>query len=287
VPAAESLFVATTPGLEGVLLREAQALGDARAVRGGVQLRGPTGLHRRANLRLRCATRVWLEGAKRQDTTGEPLSRRGWRQEGSRAPLSETLAAGLLELAGHRPAEPFWDPLCGSGTIVIEAALASRRMAPGLGRAFAFEQFPSFDASAYAAEKAAAERDALKRAPSPVLASDLNAGALGTARRNARRAGVLEDLTLFRHDATQPWKELPEGTLAIANLPYGKRVGAELDLAAFYGKVAKAVGASGVNRAAFLAADPEAAQWLGLEHAEVHSVDNGGIRCQFIVAALR
>jgi putative N6-adenine-specific DNA methylase len=348
----ESLFIATSPGLEQVLLPEARTLGEARLVPGGVRLRGPAGLHRRANLLLRCASRVWIEiaslrvdgraalrraiaaldlspyvapgatleveavsrgglperdllaagalakhGALRLraepgvvvisiDTSGELLHRRGYRQEGSRAPLRETLAAGLLALANHRPEEPLWDPLCGSGTLVIEAALLSRGLPPGLQRTFAFERFPAHDAISYAQEKAAAIEGARAKAPAPIWASDLNAGALGTARRNARRAGAFGDLKLFRHDATKPVANLPARTLVLSNLPYGKRVGGDLDLPDFYRKVGEAMRRSGAHRVAFLAAHPSAATWLGFEGAEVHPVDNGGLSCRLVVADL-
>jgi putative N6-adenine-specific DNA methylase len=315
----ETLFITTTPGLERVLLAEARGLGDARAVMGGVRLVGPAGVHRRANLELRCASRVWLEVARLKigdasalretrrafkrwgplqlkfepglvlvnvDSSGELLYRRGYRQEVSRAPLRETLAAGLLQLAGHQPGEPLWDPLCGSGTLVIEAALTSRGIAAGLHRTFAFERFPSHDSIAYRAEKEALAASVLPSPPAPLWASDLNAGSLGTARRNAARAGVQRDLKLFRHDATQPLPALPEGALVISNLPYGKRAGGGSDLRALYRAVVKASRQSGAARAGFLAADPKATEWLGLEESETYPIENGGLKCLFVVGKL-
>jgi putative N6-adenine-specific DNA methylase len=285
--AAETLFIATTPGLEQVLLAEARGLGEAHVVAGGVRLTGAEGVHRQANLRLRCASRVWLEVAgQRLDTSGDLLYRRGYRQEVSRAPLRETLAAALLRLAQHRPAEPLWDPLCGSGTVAIEAALVSRGATAGLRRSFAFEQFPSHDPVAYEREKAALGSSLLPAAPAPIWASDLNAGSLGTARRNAARAGVQGDLKLFRHDATQPVPDLPAGALVISNLPYGKRAGAGSDLAALYRAVAGACRQSGAARAGFLTADPRAPGWLGLEDTHTTPIENGGLKCLFVVGKL-
>src|SRR5271166_830433 len=137
---AETLFLETSPGLEAVLLAEASELGRARLESGGVRLEGPEGVHRTANLCLRTALRVWLlQGRQRVDTTGELLYRRGYRQEVSRAPMRETIAAGILALAGYTPQTPLWDPLCGSGTLLIEAALIAQNLAPGLSRRFAFE----------------------------------------------------------------------------------------------------------------------------------------------------
>jgi putative N6-adenine-specific DNA methylase len=350
----ETLFVATTPGLEQPLLDEAARLGEARVVTGGIRLQGAVGLHRRANLELRCASRVFLElgcvssptsaefrrglralnlrpflrpneplelettslgglslpelraaAAGLQgggctlrlrsepghvvlslDTSGPLLYRRGYRQEISRAPLRETLAAGMLSIARHRPDEPIWDPLCGSGTLAIEAALSSRRIATGLHRTFAFERFPSHDPSAFRREKEALAALAKSSATAPIWASDLNAGALGTARRNARRAGVLEELTLFRHDAIKPTPDVPAGTLAISNLPYGKRVGQDSDLPALYRKIVLGLRQSGVARVAFLTAAPAARDWLGLGETITHPIENGGIQCQLLIAEL-
>ncbi len=289
--AAETLFITTTPGLERVLLAEARELGDARIVHGGVRLTGAAGLHRQANLRLRCASRVWLEVAgRRVDTSGELLYRRGYRQEVSRAPLRETLAAGLLRLARHRATEPLWDPLCGSGTLAIEAALVGRGMAAGLQRSFAFELFPDHDPLAYEREKAALRSSQLPGVPAPIWASDLNAGSLGTARRNAARAGVAGDLKHFRADATQratqPGTDLPARALVISNLPYGKRAGAGTDLPALYRAVVEACRRSGAARAGFLTADPRAPGWLGLEGTETTPVKNGGLKCLFVVGSL-
>ncbi len=284
---AEALFIATTPGLEQVLLAEARSLGEARAVPGGVRLTGADGLHRQANLRLRSASRVWLEVARRRvDTSGELLYRRGYRQEISRAPLRETLAAGLLRLARFEPTEPLWDPLCGSGTLAIEAALISRRIPAGLQRTFAFERFPAHDAAAYTREKAKLAAEELPRAVAPIWASDLNAGSLGTARRNAARAGVQGDLELLRHDATKPIANLPGGALVISNLPYGKRAGAGSDLPALYRAVVEACRRSGAVRGGFLAADASAPEWLGLKESETHRVENGGLKCLFVVGLL-
>lgn len=292
--AAETLFIATTPGLEQVLLAEARGLGEAKVVPGGVRLTGPEGVHRLANLTLRCASRVWLvapaslpESARaRVDSSGELLYRRGYRQEVSRAPLRETLAAGLLRLAQHRPTEPLWDPLCGSGTLAIEAALMSRGIAAGLHRGFAFEQFPSHDPVAYEREKAALRSSQLSGVPAPIRASDLNAGSLGTARRNATRAGVAGDLKLFRHDATHPVPDLPAGALVISNLPYGKRAGAGSDLPALYRAVVEACRRSGAARAGFLTADKNAPDWLGLKGSKSYAVENGGLKCLFVVGQL-
>ena len=284
--ATEKLLLTTSAGLFEVLEAEAARLGKTERVAAGVELVGPVGVHRRANLELRCAERVTLLGKERVDTSGELLYRRGFRQEVSRAPLRETLAAGVLAIAGYTGKEPLWDPLCGSGTLVIEAAMIARDLAPGLSRKFAFEELADHDFKAYAREKETLRARAKPKVEAMILGTDLNAGALGTARRNAGRAGVLGDLTLERQDATVARKGLPEGTLVVSNLPYGIRVGEAAELPGLYRKIVAALRASGVERAAFLAKDPRAKEWLGLGDAVEHPISNGGIRCVLVSGQL-
>jgi putative N6-adenine-specific DNA methylase len=204
------------------------------------------------------------------DTSGELLHMRGYRQEIGRAPMRETLAAGLLRLAKYDPALPLWDVMCGSGTIVIEAAEFAAGLAPGRNRRFAFENWgPPQTATAEPVEP---------RGTEAIIGSDLNAGALGTARRNAKRAGVFERLTLERLDATRlTEKDLSVG-LVVANLPYGKRVGEKSELGALY----RGLGAS-LRKACpgwrFALLLEEGAQLLGLPVQETTDVANGGLRC--------
>ncbi|MGA9522094.1 MAG: RNA methyltransferase [Myxococcaceae bacterium] len=222
------------------------------------------------------------------DTSGELLYRRGYRQEISRAPLRETLAAGMLELAGYRGDEALWDPMCGSGTLPIEAALIALRRAPGIARTFAFERFPSHDARAWEELKKQARAEEQPRPPKSIRATDLHSGALGTARRNARRAGVLEHLTLERQDVTKP-TALPSepAGLLIANPPYGIRVGEDRELVPLYralGDLLRERLPAGW-RAAVLLPDPRLERALGLEVDDAFDVQNGGIRCQLVLAA--
>ena len=215
------------------------------------------------------------------DTSGELLHRRGYRQEVSMAPLRETLAAGVLRLAGYSGDAPLWDPMCGSGTLPIEAAWIAMRRAPGRDRAFAFQKWPSFDRAAWKAKVDAAKGEERERPTCPIWATDIHAGALGTARRNGRRAGVGEALKLERQDAASisPLPGMPLG-LVVANLPYGKRVGEKLDPAQLTRALGEALrqGFTGW-RAALLSNDRRVPEWLGLEAEAMHPIDNGGISC--------
>lgn len=217
------------------------------------------------------------------DTSGEPLHRRGYRQEISRAPLRETLAAGILMLAGYDGTQPLVDPMCGSGTFLVEGAWMSMRRAPGLMHGFSFESFPGFDTSAWAARKARAEAEALKEPRAAVYGFDLNAGALGTARRNARRAGLT--LTLERKDLRTLTAPSGSPGLLVANPPYGKRVGEGEDLPGLYRALGAMVRERFAGWRAALLVPEEAAllKALALPGARSLPVRNGGLRCRLLL----
>ncbi|MBF5042124.1 RNA methyltransferase [Aggregicoccus sp. 17bor-14] len=213
------------------------------------------------------------------DTSGEPLHRRGYRQEVSRAPLRETLAAGVLRLAGYDGSEPLVDPMCGSGTFLIEAGGMSQGIAPGLSRPFAFESFPQHVPATWEQRRARAKGEALERPRGSLHGFDLNAGALGTARRNARRAGLT--LALERRDVRVLTPPVPGPGLLVANPPYGKRVGEAEDLPGLYRALGATVrGAFAGWRAALLVPDdPALLQALALPDSSRVPLRNGGLRC--------
>jgi putative N6-adenine-specific DNA methylase len=165
------------------------------------------------------------------DTTGESLHKRGFKEAVSKAPMRETMAAMFLAHCGYTGNEPVLDPMCGSGTFVIEAAEIARNLAPGRERSFAFEQLPSFDANAWRSLRQAAPDQA---AAHLFHGSDRDAGAIRMATDNAARAGVA-DLTHFTiseiADLTPP--DGPSG-LVICNPPYGTRIGNKGSLIALH-----------------------------------------------------
>lgn len=156
------------------------------------------------------------------DTTGESLHKRGHKEAVAKAPMRETMAAMFLREMGFDGSQPVLDPMCGSGTFVIEAAEIARGLAPGRSRAFAFENLASFDAAAWAALRA----DVTPRNTQPqFFGSDRDAGAIRMSRANAERAGVT-DLTAFDclpiSDLVRP--DCAPGIIMV-NPPYGARVG--------------------------------------------------------------
>jgi putative N6-adenine-specific DNA methylase len=161
------------------------------------------------------------------DLAGEPLHRRGYRAAMTEAPLKETLAASVLALGRVPLDRPFVDPMCGSGTLAIEQALAARRIAPGLVRpALGFQRWPCYRGapqSAWDRMKEEARAGSLPRSPAPIVARDLSDKALAAARRNASAAGVAAGIAFEIGDARDLQPRWPEGTLCF-NPPYGERL---------------------------------------------------------------
>ncbi len=218
------------------------------------------------------------------DSSGALLHRRGYRQAVAKAPLRETLAAALLLAAGYDGSGPLLDPLCGAGTLPIEAALIARRLAPGRARRFAFERWPGFDAGAWDALLADADAAARPHAPHPIFGSDRDAGAIRAAADNAERAGVADDLTLAAHALSAA--AVPDGSgpgWLVANPPYGKRVGeadAVRDLWARLGQFAR-VRCPGWQ-VAVLAPDAALGRQLALGARSVLRTANGGLPVQVL-----
>lgn len=157
------------------------------------------------------------------DTSGESLFKRGWRLDTGDAPLRENLAAGLLRTAGWKPGTPLFDPMCGSGTLLIEAAQMLAGMPPGMNRRFAFEKFMSFKQAEWDAVRHAVKPLPLPTAPT-IFGSDISGDMLVMARNNLQRAGIHFDIPLKQIDAQEvkPPAGLPG--LLIANPPYGERI---------------------------------------------------------------
>ena len=159
------------------------------------------------------------------DASGALLHRRGYRQATAKAPLRETLAAALVAASGWDGTSPLVDPMCGSGTIPIEAALTARRIPPGAHRAFAVERWPGVSAELSRAVRAELGAQALGAAPGAIVGSDRDAGAIESARDNAARADVASDVAFGVHAiSAMPLPEAERGWI-VSNPPYGVRVG--------------------------------------------------------------
>ena len=215
------------------------------------------------------------------DLCGDPLSKRGYRQQTAKAPLREDLARALLLLAGFDGRAALLDPLCGAGTLVIEAARLALKVPPGQDRGFAVSELP-FHAPAVFDQ---ALRGLLPAAPLPALrplwGSDRDQGAVLAAQANAERGGV-GDVVRFSVGALSR-AELPEGPgLIVANPPYGKRLGsvrALRDLYAALGALRRRAPAG--SRLALVTPEPELARATGVSLRSALMTDAGGIKVRF------
>lgn len=375
------LYAVAPPGLERVVAAELAAIGIAGAeVTGGIEWDGDLSGLRRANLHLRCATRVLLrlaafrarsffelerhagrvpwervvsaerpvalrvtakksklyhEGAIAErlaaailkrgaaafvpahvdeddgaadlqlivvrvlrdeftisaDSSGEALHRRGYRQAIGKAPLRESSAAALLQLAGWTGETPLLDPFCGSGTIPIEAALRARAIAPGLAnpgrtpRHFAFTAWPEHDAARWRAETEAARALIKERAPAAIMGSDRDAGAIQLARANAARAGVEADISWQRLALSAAEVPTPN-TAVITNPPYGLRVSANRDVRDLWAALGRFVRERvPEGDVALLSPDPALDRQLGVPLQVAAATRNGGIPVRVLVRA--
>ena len=166
------------------------------------------------------------------DTSGEALFKRGYRQDTGEAPMRENLAAGLLLLAGYDGTQPFQDPFCGSGTIVIEAAWIATRRAPGLMRRFGFEKLKNFDAALWKKLQHEAETQ-IRPAPAPISGSDNDRHMIRAAVANAQAAEV-DTFIRFEVKDAQDSRPNGEGGILISNPPYGVRLAEVQALQALY-----------------------------------------------------
>lgn len=218
------------------------------------------------------------------DSSGALLHRRGYRQQLAKAPLRETLAAAVLLGSGWTGDVPLVDPMCGSGTIPIEAALIARRIAPGRNRTFAFLHWPETAAAAWTALLDEARSAELARAPVRITGTDRDDGAIRSAHANAARAGVTADVEF----ATQPISALsdaePPGLIA-SNPPYGVRIGDSTALRNLYAQLGNVARRRRAGWSlALLSADRALEQQTRLPFEERLRTRNGGIPVRLMVA---
>ncbi len=214
------------------------------------------------------------------DTSGEPLYKRGFKRAAVEAPLKENLAAGILRLTGWTPDEALVDPMCGSGTFLIEAAQIALDVAPGLGRRFGFEKLKNFDRAGWATLREAAEA---RRKPPRELAiygSDLVAEQARRAGINLEAAGLKDCVRLMRADILELDPPAESGVM-VSNPPYGVRIGEESELAEFYPELGDALKAHWAGwRCHFLSADPALPKGMGLKASRRTPLFNGALECR-------
>ena len=220
------------------------------------------------------------------DSSGELLYRRGYRREVAKAPLRETLAAAMILASGWRSDSPLVDPMCGSGTIPIEAAMIARRIAPGLRRKFRFMRWPSFDAGLWKDLVLKAEAEIIDGGTYTIRGADRDAGAIEAAARNAERAGVSGDIAFATQSVSVTLDSLTEvdgEAWLLTNPPYGIRVG-EPDLRNLYARLGSVIERKPGWRLGLLAAEPRLARHTGVTLRSRFETRNGGISVAFLAA---
>ncbi len=218
------------------------------------------------------------------DTSGSSLHKRGWRRYQGRAPLAETLAAAIVLLSRWDRRAPLLDPFCGSGTILIEAALLACDAAPGLLRErFGFERWPDHDADGWRAAKAEARR-ARKRPPRLTLYGwDRDRERLEGARTNARAAGVDELIELAQADVRDFAPRRGWNAWIVTNPPYGERVGREAELLPLYLRFGEVLSdRCGGSHLALLSGNPRLAKALKLGKTSRERLMNGALDCELL-----
>ncbi len=214
------------------------------------------------------------------DTSGDPLYKRGFKRAAVEAPLKENVAAGILRLTGWKPEEPLVDPMCGSGTFLIEAAQIALQVAPGLGRGFGFERLKNFDRAAWAGLRREAEGRRLEPRPLAIHGSDIVADQVRRARVNLEAAGLADCVTLARADFLELEAPAPSGVL-VTNPPYGVRIGEADELAALYPRLGDALKQHWAGwRCYFLSADTELPKLFGLKASKRTPLYNGALDCR-------
>ncbi len=238
------------------------------------------------NTQVRIVVNVQKDSCKVSlDSSGEALFKRGYRKSGGQAPINEVLAAGLILMAEWDRKSPFYDPMCGSGTFAIEAAMMSAQMAPGAGRrTFGFAHWNSYNESLFLEEQQSA-REQQVPLPAKVLASDLTGKMLSITRQNAMNAGLLGSIQIQKNDffAFHPREE---NGLVMLNPPYGQRM-KQQDVRALYIHIGDTLKQRFAGfRAGIISADLDAMKHIGLRPKRRYPVFNGPLKCSFQIYEL-
>ena len=213
------------------------------------------------------------------DSSGDSLHRRGYRQESVEAPLNEVLAAGMILMTGWHGETDFIDPMCGSGTLLIEAALIARNMAPGLFRKeYAFEKWPDFDRDLF--DEIYNDDSQEREFNHHIYGYDVDIKAVNTARLNVKAAGLSSDITIEEQDFknfTQPKNK----SIIVTNPPYGERISTN-DLLGTYKMIGERLKHQFTgNEAWILSYREECFAQIGLKPSIKIPVFNGSLECEF------
>lgn len=214
------------------------------------------------------------------DSSGDPLFKRGWRTAQTDAPINEVLAAGIIMLSGWKGDTDLVDPMCGSGTFLIEAALIGANIAPGVYRDhYAFQQWPDYDADLF--DKIYNDDSAEREFTHKIYGSDIEGKAIAIARANVKNAGLNKYIELERRDLNDI-KEVPEHGTLISNPPYGERLNLE-DIDQFYSDLGFKLKHTFKGYNVWLICyDKEQYFKIGLKPSVKYALNNGGLDCELL-----
>lgn len=214
------------------------------------------------------------------DSSGESLHKRGYRVATTEAPINEVLAAGMLLIAGWKGGSDFYDPMCGSGTLPIEAALIARNIAPGVFRkSFAFEKWLDFDAELWSDIYNDDSRE--REFDHKIYGSDASFYAIQQATKNVKSAGVAKDVEL-RQIRMEELRVQTSNPLVMINPPYGERLASNKDMEDLYGKIGTALKHQFTGATAWIISSNDAAmKCIGLKPSKKMRLLNGELDCQF------
>ncbi len=217
------------------------------------------------------------------DTSGEPLFKRGYRTTTGEAPLRENLAAGIVRLSGWNALEPLLDPMCGSGTLLIEAALIALNIAPGARRNFAFEKLKNFETRQWDRLRLTAKtRESPHAGALPIYGADLYGDELKSARENIAAAGLTERVQLKQANVLEIPAPADSGVI-VTNPPYGVRLSEEHELAEFYPKLGNALKQRFSGwRAYIFTGDAQLPKLIRLSASKRTVLYNGALECRLL-----
>ena len=212
------------------------------------------------------------------DTSGVGLHKRGYRRNSNAAPIKETLAAGIIDLARVRPDSIVCDPFCGSGTLLIEAALKALRIAPGINRRFAAEKWQSLDSAIWREERTRAIDNVDRSAKFQGIGFDIDDSAVALTLDNAHKAGIKSRTKIEQADISKFVQ--PENSIVICNPPYGERLLELREAEDIYRKMGKVLRKGGDSQSYIISPHEQFEQFFGANAKKRRKLYNGMIKCQ-------
>lgn len=212
------------------------------------------------------------------DTSGTGLHKRGYRKNSNAAPIKETLAAGIVDLARVRPESIVCDPFCGSGTILIEAALKALRIAPGINRRFAAEKWDRFDEKIWREERSRAIDNVDRSAEFQAIGADIDDEAVALTLDNAHKAGIKSRIKVEQADISK--FRQPDDSIVICNPPYGERLLELRQAEDIYRQMGKVLGKGGSRQSYVISPHEEFEKFFGSQASRRRKLYNGMIKCQ-------